>query len=163
MPVPLSGLKNWSSHGKKKSSLTLWRFMAFASHNCLVLTTLYFGKGVVKRAIDVEICRDRLTLSANCVVPSSSSSSSYSREEAGRGHWAKSGFSISQRFTEVPFHDNRIISTKNCHTYFANIVYVKFLSLANNCQAKTLISGKSFWISVFIYKMKSDELGCFLE
>ena len=43
--------------------------MAFASHNCLVLTTLYLGKGVVKRAIDVEICRDRLTLSANCVVP----------------------------------------------------------------------------------------------
>ena len=54
---------------KKKGSLTLWRFMAFASHNCLVLTTLYFRKGVVKRAIDVEICRDRLTLSANCVVP----------------------------------------------------------------------------------------------
>ena len=80
---------------KKKGSLTLWRFMAFASHNCLVLTTLYFGKGVVKRAIDVEICRDRLTLSANCVVPLESWSEPNKK-------W------LTQRVTESPFHDIRI-------------------------------------------------------
>ena len=50
----------------------------------------------MKRAIDVEICRDRLTLSANCVVPSSSNSS-YSREEAGRGHSEQKVASLSHK------------------------------------------------------------------